>query len=72
MTIHSKTLIRMEETLFSKIKIIAEKEHRSCNGEMVYILEKYVNEFEQNYGIIEIDEAPQYYNCTPDRHNQEA
>ncbi len=72
MTIHAKTLIRMPEPLFEKIKTIAEKEHRSCNGEIVYILEKYVNEFENKYGSVTIDEAQQYYNCTPDRRNQEA
>lgn len=38
------TLIRIDELLYEEIKILAEKNKRSINKQIEYILEKYVDE----------------------------
>ena len=40
------TLIRIDEELYEDIKYLAEKESRSINKEIEYILKKYVEEKE--------------------------
>lgn len=39
--------IRIPEELWERLKEIAEKEKRSINSELVYIIEKYVEEHEK-------------------------
>lgn len=39
--------IRIPEELWEKIKEISEKEERSINAQLVYILKKYVEEYEE-------------------------
>lgn len=42
------TTLRISEELYEKIVEIAEKEKRSINSEILYILEKYVEEKKTN------------------------
>lgn len=46
--------IRLEEEIFLKVKTIAEKEKRSLNGQLEYFLEKCVEQYEKDNGLIEI------------------
>lgn len=39
--------LRLKEEIYEKIKNIAEEEKRSINGEINYILEKYIKEHEK-------------------------
>lgn len=39
--------IRVPEELWERLKIIAEKEKRSMNSELIYIIEKYIEEQEK-------------------------
>ena len=42
------TLIRIEEEIYEELKTLAEKENRSLNKEIEYILKKYIEEQENN------------------------
>lgn len=55
----STTSIRIDETLFSKLKIIATKEKRSINSQMEHAIEKCVENFEKEYGTISVDSEPE-------------
>ena len=46
------TSIRVDEDLFEKIKIIAEKERRSLNAQIEVSIERYIVEYEKTHGII--------------------
>ncbi len=48
--------LRVSEELLEKIKHIAAKNKRSANKEIEFVLERYVEEFENANGIIEITE----------------
>lgn len=39
--------IRVPEDLWERLKVIADKEKRSMNSELIYIIEKYVEEQEK-------------------------
>lgn len=39
--------IRVPEELWERLKVIAEKEKRSMNSELIYIIEKYIEEQEK-------------------------
>ena len=39
--------IRIPEELWDKLKEISEKEERSINAQLVYILKKYIEEYEK-------------------------
>ena len=47
--------LRMTDELYLKLKYIAEKENRSYNQEAVYILKKFVEEYEKENGTIPVD-----------------
>ena len=44
--------VRMEKELIDKVNILAKKESRSTNQQIVYILKKYVEQYEQDNGRI--------------------
>lgn len=44
------TSIRIEETLYEKIVKLADKDKRSINSEIIYLLEKCVKEEEEKNG----------------------
>lgn len=43
--------IRIPEELWDKLKEISEQEERSINAQMVYILKKYIEEYERTKKI---------------------
>lgn len=47
--------VRMQDELYLKLRYIAQRENRSYNQEAVYILQKFVEEYEQQNGIIQVD-----------------
>lgn len=44
--------VRMEKELIDKVNILSKKESRSTNQQIVYILKKYVEQYEQDNGRI--------------------
>lgn len=44
--------VRAEQELLDKINKIAEKENRSTNQQVVYILKKYVEQYEKEQGTV--------------------
>jgi len=44
--------IRLDDDLFEKIKIIAEKEYRTMNAQMEFFLQKDVEQYEKEHGVI--------------------
>ena len=42
--------VRLPQEIIYKISAIAEKEHRSTNAEIHYIIEKYIEEYEAQQG----------------------
>ena len=46
--------LRMTDELYLKLKYIAKKDNRSYNQEAVHILQKFVDDYEDRHGRIEI------------------
>lgn len=44
--------IRIEEAVHHKLHYISKYEGRSANGQILYLIRKCINEFEQLHGII--------------------
>lgn len=47
--------LRMPDELYLKLRHIAKQENRSYNQEAVYILQKYVSEYESENGAIFVE-----------------
>lgn len=47
--------LRMPDDLYLKLRFLAEKDNRSYNQEAVYILKSYVEQYEKEHGIIDVD-----------------
>ena len=47
--------LRMADELYLKLKAIAKLENRSYNQEAVYILQKFVAEYEKTHGTIDVN-----------------
>ena len=47
-----KFTLRIDETVMNKIDVIADKNKRSINGHIEFILEKYIEEYEKDHGPI--------------------
>lgn len=47
--------VRMQDELYLKLRHIAQQEKRSYNQEAVYILQKFVEEYERQNGVIQVD-----------------
>lgn len=47
--------IRVEEKLFNKFKVVAEANHRSIIGQLTYLIEREVNDYERDNGEINVD-----------------
>lgn len=52
----TRITIRLGEELNTKIRFIAEHNHRKINDEFKLIVEEYVNKFEETYGEIKLPE----------------
>lgn len=50
------TQIRMDDELFEKIKMIAEKQNRSINKQIIHTLTEFVEGYEKYNGKLEIEE----------------
>lgn len=44
--------VRMEKELIDKVNILAKKESRSTNQQIIYILKKYLEQYEQENGRV--------------------
>lgn len=44
--------VRMEKELIDKVNILTKKETRSTNQQIIYILKKYIEQYEQENGRI--------------------
>lgn len=44
--------VRMEKELINKVNILAKKEARSTNQQIIYILKKYLEQYERENGHI--------------------
>ena len=51
------TQIRLPDETMAKLRIIAQKQDRSLNGQMKSILERYIVDYEKINGKIEIEES---------------
>jgi len=47
------TQIRLEDEVYNKLKLVAEKEIRSINAQMEYFIVKGIEEFERNNGNLQ-------------------
>lgn len=47
-----KTTLRIDDIVYEKIAIIANKEHRSINSQLVIAVENYVKKYEAEHGEI--------------------
>lgn len=52
--------LRMPDDLYLKLRYIAESENRSYNQEAVYILRKYVEQYEHEHGAITVNPEDLY------------
>lgn len=51
-TIKIQTGLRLNETLYGKVKYLSSKENRSLNNFIEYVIQKHVDEYEKENGII--------------------
>lgn len=54
---YSPFSLRISEELIYKIKVIANRNKRSANKELEYVVEKYITEYESLNGEIEVDNS---------------
>ena len=47
--------LRMTDELYLKLRAIAKQENRSYNQEAVHILQKFVEEYEEAHGVIDVN-----------------
>ena len=46
--------IRTEQEIFDKISYIAKQNERSANKEIIYLIKKHIDQYEKEYGTIDI------------------
>ena len=51
-----QTGLRLEETALKKITFIAKIKKRSLNAQIEYVVQKCIDEYEKEYGTIELEE----------------
>jgi len=51
-----QTGLRLQQPVLEKITFIAKKEHRSLNAQIEYIVQEYIEQYEEKHGNIEINE----------------
>ena len=49
-----QTGLRLNESLYDKAKVLSLKEQRSLNNFIEYVVQKYVDDYEKENGIIQI------------------
>ena len=53
-TMKIQTGLRLEEEVYSKLRFLSTKEHRSINNLVEYIVEKYLAEYESANGALPV------------------
>ena len=53
-----QTGLRINETSYAKLKTLSEKENRSLNNLVEYIIQRYLDDFEKENGIIPSADTP--------------
>lgn len=53
-----QTGLRVNETTYAKLKTLSEKENRSINNLVEYIIQKYLDDFESTNGVIPLADFP--------------
>jgi hypothetical protein len=48
--------LRLDESMYEKIRLIADDNRRSINAEILVVLEKHVTDYERTHGAIKIKE----------------
>ena len=51
-----RTMLRLPEDIYEKIRYLAFVERRSVNGQIEHALYKYIKDYEKRYGPIQIPE----------------
>ena len=49
-----QTGLRLNETTYDKLRVISARESRSLNNLIEYVLQQYLNEYEEKHGSIQI------------------
>lgn len=49
-----QTGLRLNETLYEKVKVLSIKEQRSLNNLIEYVIQQYVDNYEKQHGSIQI------------------
>ena len=52
--------LRMTDELYLKLRAVAKSENRSYNQEAVYILQKFIVEYEEKHGAIDVNHDALY------------
>lgn len=47
--------LRVEESILDRLKLIADKSHRSVNAQIEYVLEQFIQEYEKEKGSIKVE-----------------
>jgi hypothetical protein len=47
--------VKFEEEVYEKVKVLAKIDHRSINGEIDYIVNQFIDNYEQIHGPIKIN-----------------
>ena len=50
------TQVRLDETAYKKMKIIAKLENRNANSQLEYFMKKGVEAYEAQHGVIKLEE----------------
>lgn len=51
--------LRIDDELAAKITVIADREERSFNSEIAFILKQFVQHYEAQHGLIQVQSADQ-------------
>ena len=54
-----QTGLRIDETTYGKLKTISEKENRSLNNLIEYVIKNYLSDYEKEKGVIPIASYPE-------------
>ena len=50
------TQVRLDETVWKKLKVIARKENRNANAQLNHFLQKAVESYEQTFGSVDVSD----------------
>lgn len=49
-----QTGLRLNESLYEKAKVLSTKEQRSLNNFIEYVVQKHIDDYEKEHGVIQI------------------